>query len=74
MEPYKYGFKEITWNFFEASHGKGAPDGVGGALKRSADQIVAHGGDIPDAQSLYNKLKSLDTKACRAVLHPREGY
>lgn len=60
-EPYKYGFKEITWNFFEASHGKGAPDGVGGALKRSADRIVAHGGDIPDAQSLYEKLKSLDT-------------
>ena len=22
-EPYKYGFKEITWNFFEASHEKG---------------------------------------------------
>ncbi|XP_034084202.1 uncharacterized protein LOC117554075 isoform X2 [Gymnodraco acuticeps] len=60
-EPYKYGFKEITWNFFEASHGKGAPDGVGGALKRSADRIMAHGGDIPDAQSLYDKLKSLDT-------------
>ena len=34
---------------------------MGGALKRSADQIVAHGGDIPDAQSLYDKLKSLDT-------------
>lgn len=42
-ESYKYGFKEITWNFFEAIHGKGAPDGVGGALKRSADRIVAHG-------------------------------
>ncbi|TNN71111.1 hypothetical protein EYF80_018631 [Liparis tanakae] len=24
-------------------------------------QTVAHGGDIPDAQSLYDKLKSLDT-------------
>ncbi|KAK1896542.1 Glucose-6-phosphate 1-dehydrogenase [Dissostichus eleginoides] len=33
-EPYKYGVKEITWHFFEASHGKGAPDGVGGVLKR----------------------------------------
>lgn len=60
-EPYKCGFKEITWGFFEASHGTGAPDGVGWALKRSADRIVAHGGDIPDAQSLYDKLKSLDT-------------
>lgn len=34
---------------------------MGGALKRSADRIVANGGDIPDAQNLYNKLKSLDT-------------
>ncbi|KAI4893799.1 hypothetical protein NFI96_020780, partial [Prochilodus magdalenae] len=31
------GFTAGTWNFFEASHGKGAPDGVGGALKRRAD-------------------------------------
>lgn len=60
-EPYKYGFKQLTWNFFEASHGKGAPDGVGGALKRSADRIVAHGRAIPDAQSLYNELKKLET-------------
>lgn len=58
-EPYKYGFKEITWNFFEASHGKGAPDDVDGALKRSADRIVAHGGDIPDG--LSDKVKSRDT-------------
>ena len=56
-EPYKYGFKETTWNFFEASHGKRAPDSVGGALKRTADRIVAH----PDAHSLYEKLRSLDT-------------
>lgn len=34
---------------------------MGWALKRSADRIVAYGGDIPDAQSLYDKLKSLDT-------------
>lgn len=33
-EPYKLGFENINWNYFEAGHGKGAPDGVGGALKR----------------------------------------
>ena len=32
-----------TWNFLEAGHGKGAADGVGGFLKRTADEIVAHG-------------------------------
>ncbi len=40
---------------------KGAPDGVGEALKRSADRIVAQGGDIPDAQNFYDNLRSLDT-------------
>lgn len=26
--PFLMGFKEVTWNFSEKSHGKGAPDGV----------------------------------------------
>nr|XP_046230013.1 uncharacterized protein LOC124051031 [Scatophagus argus] len=46
-----------TWNFFEASHGKGAPDGVGGTLKRTADKLVTNGRDIPDARELYKVLK-----------------
>lgn len=36
-EPYKFEFENVNWNYFEAGHGKGAPDGVGGALKRIAD-------------------------------------
>lgn len=36
-EPFNKGFKGISWNFFEASHGIGAPDGVGGPLK---DQLT----------------------------------
>ncbi|XP_037395079.1 uncharacterized protein LOC108426002 isoform X1 [Pygocentrus nattereri] len=66
-EPFKYGFKQISWHFFEASHGKGAPDGVGGALKRTADKIVAHGEDIPNAQTLYEKLKGQEN--CSIDLH-----
>lgn len=46
-----------TWSYFEASHGKGAADGVGGSLKRKANDYVAYGGDIPDAKSLYSFLK-----------------
>lgn len=48
-EPFKRGF--------EANHSKGAPDGVGGTLKRSADRLVCLGEDIPDAEALFNKLK-----------------
>lgn len=55
-ELHKWGFTQGTWNYFEASHGKGAPDGVGGALKRQADGLVSKGHDITDARSLYSAL------------------
>lgn len=50
------GFKRGTWNFLEASHGKGAPDGVGGLLKRTADRLVSQGHDIGSAEDLYSAL------------------
>lgn len=56
--PFMRGFKYVTWNFTEASHGKGAPDGVGGALKTLADRIVARGTDIPDLTSLLTNLRA----------------
>jgi len=53
---YEHGFSPGTWNYFEAGHGKGAPDGVGGALKRSADAVVSSGADVPDASNFYGLL------------------
>lgn len=38
----------FTWNYHEAGHGKGAPDGVGATCKRTADQVIARGGDVTD--------------------------
>ncbi|XP_047032108.1 uncharacterized protein LOC124638969 [Helicoverpa zea] len=38
--------KKVTWNYTEAGHGKGAPDGVGAVLKRTADSLVNCGHDI----------------------------
>jgi hypothetical protein len=29
-----------SWNFMEAGHGKGAPDGIGAVVKRAADTLV----------------------------------
>lgn len=55
------GFQSGTWNFFEASHGKGAPDGVGGLLKRTADRLVSHGKDIPNAELFFNALVDEET-------------
>ncbi|XP_053085679.1 uncharacterized protein LOC128317503 [Pangasianodon hypophthalmus] len=53
---HKKGFQAGTWNFFEASHGKGATDGVGGVMNRSADQLVSHGCDIHNAMGLFEAL------------------
>ncbi|KAH9640377.1 hypothetical protein HF086_003063 [Spodoptera exigua] len=38
--------KKNTWNYSEAGHGKGAPDGVGAVLKRTADRMTLFGKDI----------------------------
>jgi hypothetical protein len=45
-----------TWNYPEAGHGKGAPDGVGGLLKRTADRLVSLGSDLPNAVDVYAAL------------------
>ncbi|CAB3257455.1 unnamed protein product [Arctia plantaginis] len=47
----------ITWHFSEAGHGKGAPDGVGGCVKRTADNFVAHGGDVTNIQDFVSCLQ-----------------
>ncbi|KAF2892484.1 hypothetical protein ILUMI_13703 [Ignelater luminosus] len=51
------GIEEISWNYFESGHGKGAVDGVGGRLKRTADRLVACGYDIQNFVSLISHLK-----------------
>lgn len=53
---------ECTWNFTEQGHGKGAPDGIGGYLKRTADQIVAQGTDITSLLSFYTNLQESTKK------------
>lgn len=44
--------KRITYNYSEAGHGKGAPDGVGADLKRTADAAVAVGNDVNSLEKL----------------------
>lgn len=43
---YFHGLKMVTWNYFESAHGKGAADGVGAVVKRTADAAVAQGRDV----------------------------
>lgn len=60
------GIKLATWNFHESGHGKGAPDGVGGTLKRLANQYVSQGGDITDSSSF---VKCLQAKTLNITLY-----
>ncbi|CAH1973415.1 unnamed protein product [Acanthoscelides obtectus] len=50
--------KECSWNYWESGHGKGAPDGVGGVTKRTADRLVAEGKDISSYEILLNSLQN----------------
>ncbi|GBM44954.1 hypothetical protein AVEN_126372-1 [Araneus ventricosus] len=54
---FNFGFQAGTWSFFESGHGKEAADGIGVTLRRCADQAVAHGTDIPDAETLFCVLR-----------------
>ncbi|CAH0559354.1 unnamed protein product [Brassicogethes aeneus] len=55
--------ENMFWHFSEAGHGKGAPDGVGGSLKRSADGLVGRGTDLSSLEVLVIKLK----EACKGI-------
>jgi hypothetical protein len=59
--PFEWGYKVVNWSFLEAGHGKGAADGIGGSLKRTADGIVASGKDLTDAQSVFTCLSKNTT-------------
>lgn len=48
---------DIVWHYSEKGHGKGAPDGVGGCVKRLCDSSVAMGRDVSDYDSLLACLK-----------------
>ena len=59
---YKEGFAGGgSWNFSEAGHGKDAADGVGGVLKRTADDIISRGQDLPGAATLFHALVNTGT-------------
>lgn len=55
--------EKFMWHYSESGHGKGAPDGVGGCIKRTADRGAALGKDVND----FEKLVSYLLENCRGV-------
>ena len=58
----RYGIT-ATWDYFECGHGKGPCDGVGGTIKRSADQAVKQGTNIQYATDFYVWASNLKTSS-----------
>lgn len=54
-----YEMESLHWHYFESHHGKGAPDGIGGYVKRMADSFVSRGQDIPNFETFIDKLNTL---------------
>ena len=59
---------EFSWE----CHGKGDPDGEGGALKRTANNFVLHGHAITDAASFICKTQEQDTSVYLYEVHENE--
>lgn len=66
------GVHEMTWNYTEAGHGKGAPDGVGGSVKRLADTFVARSFDIPNLDKLISLLETINSNTKFYVIDREE--
>ena len=50
---------QIDWNFFAASHGKGAVDSIGGTIKSLAGRRVVTGKSIiTDSVSFFNTINN----------------
>ncbi|KAH0567795.1 hypothetical protein KQX54_013988 [Cotesia glomerata] len=64
VKTQSFCINNFTWNYSEPGDGKGAPDGVGGTLKRSADQAVAEGKDVTD----LNVLKNILSLKCPSIM------
>lgn len=56
--------EQIQWHFSESGHGKGAPDGIGGAVKRLADAAVGYGKDVCSFREFFSILK----EKCQKVI------
>jgi len=50
--------RAASWDYMEAGHGKGAPDGIGAVLKRTADRLVSSGRDMASADVVFDALNS----------------
>ncbi|CAG2209514.1 unnamed protein product [Mytilus edulis] len=54
-----YGI-QARWNYFEAGHGKGPCDGLGGTIKRMADEAVKRGAVVIQDPIFYSNVEEVN--------------
>ena len=70
MVHHKTSFNiKATWSYFESGHGKGPCDGVGGAVKRSADTADKKGQLIKDAKQFFEWGSEQESTSIRPFLY-----
>ena len=62
-----------SWTYFEAGHGKGPCDGIGGSSKRSADNAVRRDEVIKNAEQYVNVLNSRENTVVTHILVSTEA-
>ena len=65
--------KNLIWNFFATSHGKGAVDGVGGTVKRLVwSRVLAGKAVVTNAKSFYECAKATASNLQSVLVSPDE--
>ncbi|KAL4710894.1 hypothetical protein ACJJTC_002524 [Scirpophaga incertulas] len=62
----------VTWNYQESGHGKGAPDGIGAVVKRTADNHVRLGGDVATFEDFVQVVQK-NIKNIELIIIPEES-
>lgn len=60
----KFEIQKWTWNYHEAGHGKGPPDGVRVVCKKTTDNSVACEGDVSNIQKFCAAVQTGCLKRC----------
>ncbi|CAC5372831.1 unnamed protein product [Mytilus coruscus] len=61
IQSVHFGASQRSISLHTAGHSKGAADGIGAAVKRTADRVIANGQDVTDAKSFRQVLNDSNT-------------
>ena len=69
--PHDFG-TQATWSFFETAHGKGAVDGVGGAVKRAVWRAILQDRAVVNSAEEFAKVAENECLKVQVLYIPKE--